>query len=90
MIFTASKGQPFREEFTFKNEKGKPVAIPRGDYRLVLERGDYVREGNLKIAPNAIYWNMTAEETQALAYSTLYFTLAFNGQEIARGVLRVN
>jgi hypothetical protein len=90
MIFTASRGQAFREEFTFKNDKGKPQNVPAGDYRLLLERGGLVREFHPRLARNAIQWVMTADETASLEYATMYFVLTLNGQEIARGVLRVN
>lgn len=90
MIFTASRGQAFKDKFTFKNEKGKPLNVPSGEYRLILERGEYVTEfKNLTVLRDYIGWNMTAAETNALKYSTMYFTLYLNGQEIARGVLRV-
>lgn len=89
-VFNASRGQAFREEFTFKNAAGKPLNVPSGNYVLTLERGNIVREFQPRLARNAIQWLMTADETQALEYSTMYFTLTYNGQEIARGVLRVN
>jgi hypothetical protein len=67
------------------------LAVPFGEYHLTLERGEFVKEfDNLRVTINTIYWNMTAEETQELEYSTLYFTLTWNGSELARGVLRVN
>lgn len=90
MIFTATRGKAFREEFSFKNEKGQPLAVPSGEYALFLERGHAVTEGTLRVTRNTIFWTMTADETAALKYSTMYFHLTFNGQEISRGVLRVN
>lgn len=90
MIFTASRGQAFSEPFTFKNEKGQLIAVPAGEYVLTLERGETVRQfRNLKRERGKIMWNMTANETKALEYSTMYFVLTFNGTEISRGVLRV-
>lgn len=91
MIFTATRGKAFKEEFSFKNAQGKAVTVPSGDFCLCLERGGVVREyNNLRISRNAIHWIMTAEETQGLEYSTMYFTLSWNDTELARGVLRVN
>lgn len=90
MIFTASRGQAFAEEFSFKNDKGQPLTVPYGEYVLTLERGGFVKEfRNLRVQRHAIHWIMTAQETQALEYTTLYFTLSFNGTQIARGTLRV-
>jgi hypothetical protein len=90
MIFTASRGQAFKEDFTFKSPNGKLLAAPNGDYRLTLERGNFVKEyTNLTRGRNSITWNMAADETKALEYETLYFILTYNGSEIARGVLRV-
>jgi hypothetical protein len=90
MMFTASKGQPFAEKFEFKNSQGQPLVVPKGEFVLTLERGDLVRFPQLRLQRNAVIWNMTAEETAALEYSTMYFHLTFDGQEIARGILRVN
>jgi hypothetical protein len=90
MIFTASRGEAFQETFTFKNAQGRPLSIPLGDYRLTLERGDVVRVVPLQVTPSTIYWTMTAEQTRKLEYNTMYFTLSYNGQELSRGVLRVN
>jgi hypothetical protein len=90
MILTASRGKPFKEPFTFKNEKGQVMNVPSGNYTLLLERGDFVQEfNNLTRRGNAILWNMTADETKALPYSAFAFELAYNGQPIASGVLRV-
>lgn len=87
---SATRGAAFAHPFDFKNEKGQAVAAPAGDYVLHLERGASVREFSLQRFRTGVVWNMTAEETQNLEYSTMYFVLNFNGQEIARGVLRVN
>lgn len=88
-LFTAVRGTSFTESFDFKNDKGKPVAAPAGDFRVVLERGALVREYGVKRLRTGVVWTMTSEETNELEYSTMYFALYFNGQEIARGVLRV-
>jgi hypothetical protein len=90
MIFTASRGQAFKEEFNFKNPQGRPIAVPKGDFRLTLERGSVAREVPIKVVSGAIIWTMTADEVSNLEYTTMYFHLTFNGQEISRGVLRVN
>lgn len=91
MILTATKGKPFSEEFTFKNSKGKLLTVPSGSYALTLERAGWVQEfTDFRVQRNSIVWRMTADETDALKYSTLYFALTFNGTQIARGVLRVN
>ena len=90
MIFTASRGQEFVEEFSFKNEKGQSLTVPYGEYVLTLERGDFVKEfKNLRVQRQSIHWIMTAADTLALEYSTLYFQLTYNGIQICRGVLRV-
>lgn len=90
MIFTASKGQAFTESFTFKSAKGQSLTVPYGDYRLTLERGDFVKEfTNLRVQRSAVIWHITADETDDLKYDTLYFVLTFNGTQVTRGVLRV-
>lgn len=91
MIVTASRGQALVEPFNFKNDRGQPLNIPVGTFSLTLERGDFVRHwDHMPTSQNSILWKMTAEETNALQYDTLYFVLFFNGQEVTRGVLRVN
>jgi hypothetical protein len=91
MILTASRGKPFKEEFNFKNAAGKAIAVPSGDYRLLLERGDFVSVyDNLLKRSNGVVWSLSSSEVDELPYSTLYFAVTFNGGEIARGVLRVN
>lgn len=91
MTFTAFRGRPFKEEFTFKNTSGKVLTVPTGDYKVTLEHGVYVREyTDLRQTRTTIYWTMTAEETKTLEFSTMYFVLTHNGNEVARGVLRVN
>jgi hypothetical protein len=90
MILVASRGRAFEEPFNFKNEQGQLMNVPAGSYTLLLERGDFVQEfDNLTRRGNAVLWNMTADETKALPYSAFSFELAYNGQPIASGVLRV-
>lgn len=91
MILTASRGSNFKEEFTFKNDMGEKINLPVGDYRLTLERGGTVHiYDNLKRGRNSITWNMAADETKALEYETMYFSLTLDGAQLARGVLRVS
>jgi hypothetical protein len=91
MIFSASRGQSFREEFTFKSLQGGLVAVPAGDWVLTLERGTFVKQfSNLDSNANTIFWAMTADETRELPYSNLSFRLTMNGIQVASGVLRVN
>lgn len=92
MNFTASRGQDFVEEFTFKNAAGQALIVPAGDYVLTLERGSFISDAssNLTVQRNRIVWAMSADEVNELKYSSMYFALKFNGQEVTRGVLRVN
>jgi hypothetical protein len=90
MILVASRGEAFEEPFNFKNEQGQLMNVPAGSYTLHLERGDFVKEfTNLTRRSNAVLWHMTADETKALPFSAFSFELAYNGQPIASGVLRV-
>lgn len=90
MIVTASRGQAFEEPFNFKNDQGQTLNIPVGTFSLTLERGGFVKHwDHLPTRQSSILWRMTADETKALEYDTLYFVLLFNGQEVTRGVLRV-
>ena len=91
MILTATRGQAFKEPFTFKNDKGQLLSAPAGDYRLYLEHGDFsIEYSNLTKLRSEVVWSLSAGETTALPYSTLYFRLTYNGEELTRGVLRVN
>lgn len=90
MILKATRGKQFSELFAFKNNEGKPIAIPDGDYAVTLERGDFVRHyDNLRKLGTGVSWTINREEVDALPFSAIYFSLTFNGGEIARGVLRV-
>lgn len=92
MILTATRGQVFKEPFVFKNEKGQPLGAPSGDYRVYLEHGnDFAIEfSNLTKLRSEVVWSMSGAQTAGLPYSTFYFRLTYNGEELARGVLRVN
>jgi hypothetical protein len=90
MVLTAVRGQEFTEDFTFKNEQGKPVSVPAGSYILTLTRGNSIKQFNLNPTRTGVIWTLTKQDTQELEYNTFYFALTFNGQEITRGVLRVN
>lgn len=90
MILVASRGEVFEEPFNFKNANGQLMNVPAGSYTLLLERGDFVKEfADLTRRGNAIVWHMAADETKALPFSAFSFELAYNGQPIASGVLRV-
>lgn len=91
MILTATRGQSFREPFTFKDANGRPAVIPQGSYRLILEHAPWSAEcGSLARSRGELIWSLTEQEVADLPYSTVYFRLTFNGEELARGVLRVN
>lgn len=94
MDFIAVRGRGFQENFDFKNSQGKPIAVPPGTFKVVLERGTYAREyttanhGLAKLR-NQIIWNIPAGETKDFAYNTLYYTLYLDDQEVTRGLLKV-
>lgn len=90
MILTAFRGKDFHEDFAFKSESGEPVVPPVGDYRLVLEHGGFTKEyARLNRSHAGVVWALTKDEVESLPYTSFFFTLNLNGQEIARGVLRV-
>lgn len=90
MILTADRGKPFKEDFTFKDSSGRTIPTPVGAYAVTLSHGNFIKVfSDLNRGPAGVYWTMTPQDTQGLEYSTLYFVLTFNGQEITRGVLRV-
>lgn len=90
MIFTAQRGRPFKEEFSFKNANGRAIQVPTGRYVVRLEYGGVVREiTDLRVTRNKIFWTMDSDEVDELGYETMYFTLHYNGQEISRGVLKI-
>jgi hypothetical protein len=93
MDFVLIRGKPFAEHFDFKNAKGRSLVPPEGLYRLVVEHGDFVREyrigRGLTKTRSAINWNLAAKETADFEYSTMYYTLYLDSNELARGVLRI-
>lgn len=93
MDFFLRKGIDFRENFDFKNENHKPIVVPVGEYRLILERGDFGREykvgSGLTKTRNTIAWSIPGKESKDFEFSTLYYTLYMNDVEIVRGVLKV-
>lgn len=90
MILSASRGKPFTEVFNFKDAGGGLLSVPSGEYKVHLERAGFVRYyNNLGRVGHGLAWNISKEELDSFPYSTLYFSLLYNGEEIARGVLRV-
>lgn len=90
MILVASRGEAFEEPFSFKNDTGQAVAAPSGTWTLTLTRGDFVKDfAKLPVLNHSVIWRMTADETTALRYNNLSFSLALNGQVVVQGVLRV-
>lgn len=92
MDFLLIKGKDFSENFNFKNSQGKSIALPNGEFRLTLERGSFGRVytlGNgLTRTRTNVTWRIDAEDTN-FEYSTLYYTLYLDDQELARGIVRV-
>jgi hypothetical protein len=89
MILTATRGRPFSEEFNFKDENGEEMHPPRGKYSLVLEHSPAVLSYDNLLIQGKVVWSLDADETAALPYNLMYFVLTYNGEEITRGVLRV-
>lgn len=93
MDFLLTKGEAFEERFDFKNDKQKAIALPAGEYRIVLQRGTWVREyrvnSGLSRTRTSITWKIPASATQDFEYRTLYYTLYLNDSELVRGVIKV-
>lgn len=93
MDFLLKKGIDFRENFDFKNENHKAIVVPAGEYRLILERGEFGREyrvgSGLTKTRNTITWFISGKESKNFEFSTLYYTLYMNDVDIVRGVLKV-
>lgn len=93
MDFLLTKGRDFEERFDFKNEQGKPLSAPAGEYRLVLQRGTFARVykpgSGLYRGQTYVIWKIKASETEDFEYRTLYYTLYLNDQELVRGVIKV-
>ena len=94
MNFTLVKGKDFTEHFDFKNEQGKSIALPPGTFRVILERGEFVREytvlnRGLSRLRNRISWRIPAEESASFDFTTMYYTLYLEDREITRGMLKI-
>lgn len=93
MNFTLVRGKDFIEHFDFKNAQGKPIALPLGKFRLVVERGGYARQytdgAGLIRQRNRLTWKIGAEDSNDFEFTVLYYTLYLNDNEITRGILRV-
>lgn len=94
MNFLLVKGKDFEEFFEFKNTQGKPIAMPSGVFKLILERGSFAREytvlnNGLSRMMNKITWRIPAAQSQDFDFSAMYYTLYLDDRELARGVLRV-
>ena len=93
MDFVLFRGRDFSEPFNFKNAAGKLITMPNGEYKLILERGLWAKEykvnSGLTRGRTQITWRIPAEESKDFAYSTMYYTLYLNDDELARGVLRI-
>lgn len=94
MNFVMTRGKEFAEHFDFKNAQGKPIAMPSGHFRVVLERGGFAREytvlnGGLSRLTNRVNWRIPASDTADFGFNTLYYTLYLEDRELARGVIKV-
>lgn len=93
MDFTVKKGEKFSEDFNFKTATGQSIALPAGDYKLIVRHDSFVREytigKGLTKSRTKLVWSLTPAETKDFAYSTMYYTLYMNETELARGILRV-
>lgn len=94
MNFLLVKGKDFEEHFEFKNAQGESIAMPSGQYKIILERGAFAREytvlnDGLQNLRNRVNWRIPASQSKDFAFSTMYYTLYLNDLELARGVLRI-
>lgn len=93
MDFLLVRGSDFQERFDFKNESGRSIVLPAGEYKIIVQRGDFAREytvgQGLSRTRTAITWRITAQQTQDFDYRTLYYTLYVGDRELVRGVLKV-
>jgi len=88
--FTARRGQRFVEDFTFKNESGKQISVPFGNYEVVLERGDYAKVYNdIRYSRSKLTWTMEKEEVDKLPFSVMYYTLKKDSVELDRGIVKL-
>lgn len=93
MDFVVARGQKFQESFNFKAENGKPVAAPQAEVVLIMRRGDFAKRyevgSGMNRARTSIAWTMTEEETKALPYNIMYYTLYIGDAEFLRGILKI-
>jgi hypothetical protein len=95
MNFTLFKGKDFRETFDFKNSQGKSIALPPGNFSVVLERGGFAKEytvanGGLTRSYNSVGWKIAKEDSSNFEFTTMYYTLYLEDREITRGLLRIS
>lgn len=94
MNFLLVRGKDFQEHFDFKNAQGKPIALPAGVFKVVLERGGFAREytilnRGLSRTMNRITWRIPSSESLGFEFNTMYYTLYLDDRELARGVLKI-
>lgn len=94
MNFTLVRGKDFSEVFDFKNQAGKSIALPNGQFKVVLERGTFAKEftvlnGGLSRLRNRVTWTISANDTADFDFATMYYTLYLDDSEITRGILRI-
>lgn len=93
MDFLLTRGENFEERFDFKNEKQRAIVLPSGEYRIVLQRGTWVREykvgAGLSKTRTALVWKIAASDTSDFEYRTLYYTLYKDDEDLVRGVIKV-
>lgn len=94
MNFQLARDKDFLEHFDFKNAQGRPIALPAGEFKIILERGGFSRDytvanGGLRRQMNRINWRIPAADTKDFEFSTMYYTLYLNNQEVTRGVLKI-
>lgn len=94
MNFSLVKGKDFHEHFDFKGASGKPIALPNGTFRVVVERAGFAREytvmnGGLSRLRNRVNWTISADQSGDFDFNTYYYTLYLDNREITRGILRI-
>lgn len=93
MNFVLTKGKNFHEFFEFKNAQGRSINMPSGTFRIILERGSFVREytknNGLLCMPTRVDWKIPAEVTADFEFNTLYYTLYLDDRELTRGIVKV-
>lgn len=94
MNFTLVKGKDFEEHFDFKNSEGKTIALPQGQFRVVLEHGAFAREytvqnRGLVKSRSRVVWRVAGTDSNDFEFTVMYYTLYLNDEEITRGIVRV-